>query len=94
MEGTAQFGYDGQGVKKVVRSLRVDAEVTSWRMYHGKMISFKNELYNCSQKPSGQVVAVPRSGMEFHIKVNCMIYLAKLMKLQSLKKTENSSTGF
>ncbi|SHI88643.1 5-(carboxyamino)imidazole ribonucleotide synthase [Arenibacter nanhaiticus] len=72
---SAQFGYDGQGVK-VVRSLKDLEGLPNSECIAETMIPFKNELaVIVVRNPSGQTVSYPVVEMEFHPEANQVEYV-------------------
>ncbi|NKI28132.1 5-(carboxyamino)imidazole ribonucleotide synthase [Arenibacter sp. 6A1] len=72
---SAQFGYDGQGVK-VVRSLKDLEGLPNSECIAETMIPFKNELaVIVVRNPSGQIVSYPVVEMEFHPEANQVEYV-------------------
>ncbi|NNL02302.1 MAG: ATP-grasp domain-containing protein, partial [Eudoraea sp.] len=72
---SAQFGYDGQGVK-IVRSLRDLENLPNVECITEELIPFKNELaVIVSRNVRGEVVDYPVVEMEFHPEANQVEYV-------------------
>lgn len=72
---SAQFGYDGQGVK-IVRSIEDLAGLPHGECITEEMIPFKNELaVIVARNVSGEVVTYPVVEMEFHPEANQVEYV-------------------
>ncbi|PCJ94608.1 MAG: 5-(carboxyamino)imidazole ribonucleotide synthase [Flavobacteriaceae bacterium] len=88
---SAQFGYDGQGVK-VVRTLKDIEGLPKVECIAEEMIPFKNELaVIVARNPSGDVVTYPVVEMEFHPEANQVEYVicpARISDAVAKKATE------
>jgi 5-(carboxyamino)imidazole ribonucleotide synthase len=72
---SAQFGYDGQGVK-VVRKIEDLKELPNVECIAEKMIDFKNELaVVVARNTKGEVKTYPVVEMEFHPEANQVEYV-------------------
>ncbi|MCK5442470.1 MAG: 5-(carboxyamino)imidazole ribonucleotide synthase [Maribacter sp.] len=72
---SAQFGYDGQGVK-VIRNLKDLEGLPPGECITEEMIPFKNELaVIVARSVSGEVVTYPVVEMEFHPEANQVEYV-------------------
>lgn len=72
---SAQFGYDGQGVK-VVRSLNDLSDLPNVECIAEEMVDFKNELaVIVSRSSTGEVKTYPIVEMEFHPEANQVEYV-------------------
>lgn len=72
---SAQFGYDGQGVK-VVRKMEDLKELPNVECIAEKMIDFKNELaVVVARNSKGEVKTYPVVEMEFHPEANQVEYV-------------------
>ncbi len=72
---SAQFGYDGQGVK-IVRHLDDLKELPNVECIAEKMVDFKNELaVIVSRNAKGEVLTYPVVEMEFHPEANQVEYV-------------------
>ena len=72
---SAQFGYDGQGVK-IVRSIEDLEGLPHGECITEEMIPFKNELaVIVARNVSGEVVTYPVVEMEFHSEANQVEYV-------------------
>lgn len=72
---SAQFGYDGQGVK-VVRSLEDLNGLPNVECITEKMVDFKNELaVVVARNTSGEIKTYPVVEMEFHPEANQVEYV-------------------
>lgn len=72
---SAQFGYDGQGVK-VVRQLEDLQELPNVECITEQMIDFKNELaVIVARNAKGDVITYPVVEMEFHPEANQVEYV-------------------
>jgi len=72
---SAQFGYDGQGVK-IIRSIEDLQRLPHGECITEELIPFKNELaVIVARNVSGQVVTYPVVEMEFHPEANQVEYV-------------------
>lgn len=72
---SAQFGYDGQGVK-VVRSLNDLSDLPNVECIAEEMVNFKNELaVIVARNSNGEVKTYPVVEMEFHPEANQVEYV-------------------
>lgn len=72
---SAQFGYDGQGVK-VVRTLEDLKDLPNVECIAEKMIDFKNELaVIVARSTKGEILTYPVVEMEFHPEANQVEYV-------------------
>ncbi|MDC6366549.1 MULTISPECIES: 5-(carboxyamino)imidazole ribonucleotide synthase [Flavobacteriaceae] len=72
---SAQFGYDGQGVK-VVRTIDDLKELPNVECIAEQMVDFKNELaVIVARNPNGAVKTYPVVEMEFHPEANQVEYV-------------------
>ena len=72
---SAQFGYDGQGVK-VVRTMEDLKDLPNVECIAEQMIDFKNELaVIVARNTKGEVVTYPVVEMEFHPEANQVEYV-------------------
>lgn len=72
---SAQFGYDGQGVK-VVRALKDLSGLPNVECIAEKMVDFKNELaVVVARNTNGEVKTYPVVEMEFHPEANQVEYV-------------------
>ncbi len=72
---SAQFGYDGQGVK-IIRSIKDLEGLSHGECITEEMIPFKNELaVIVARNMSGEVVTYPVVEMEFHSEANQVEYV-------------------
>ncbi|MDG1779083.1 MAG: 5-(carboxyamino)imidazole ribonucleotide synthase [Flavobacteriaceae bacterium] len=72
---SAQFGYDGKGVK-IVRSLSDLEELPNVECIAETLVSFKKELaVTVARSPRGEVRAYPVVEMEFHPEANQVEYV-------------------
>jgi 5-(carboxyamino)imidazole ribonucleotide synthase len=72
---SAQFGYDGKGVK-IVRNEVDLKDLPNVECITEKMVSFKNELaVIVARNPNGEVKTYPVVEMEFHLEANQVEYV-------------------
>ena len=88
---SAQFGYDGNGVK-IVRTASDLDHLPNVECIAEQMVSFKNELaVIVCRNPSGEIKTYPVVEMEFHPEANQVEYVicpARIDKKVAIKATE------
>ncbi|MHA7943099.1 5-(carboxyamino)imidazole ribonucleotide synthase [Formosa sp. 3Alg 14/1] len=88
---SAQFGYDGTGVK-IVRELKDLEHLPNVECITEKLIPFKNELaVIVARNPSGEIKTYPVVEMEFHPEANQVEYVicpARISEAVAKKATE------
>ncbi|CDF78249.1 phosphoribosylaminoimidazole carboxylase ATPase subunit [Formosa agariphila KMM 3901] len=88
---SAQFGYDGTGVK-IVRELKDLENLPNVECITEKLIPFKNELaVIVARNPSGEIKTYPVVEMEFHPEANQVEYVicpARISAAVAKKATE------